>query len=95
MISIRNASVTVVGGLVFALGLMGCVNEGRAQPQVPETTSATASYDPSSMYQPSPNSRALAVQPPPTVTGHTGASTTACSDSPGAAITSPNLRACP
>ncbi|WP_394828653.1 hypothetical protein [Pendulispora albinea] len=87
MISIRNASLIAALGL----GLMGCVSEGRAQPQ----TSASANADPSSVYQPSPNYRPLAVRPPVAVTGEPGPSVDPTCNSAGAAITSPNLRACP
>jgi len=59
---------------LLAFGLMGCATEGFAQTRSPESngTSSYASYDPSSFYQPSPNARPLAVQPPRNVTGAVG-----------------------
>jgi len=70
MNTVRFASLVAT----FAFGLMGCATEGLGQAQTAGASSATASYDPSSFYQPSPNSRPLAVQPPPTVTGAVGGS---------------------
>ncbi|WP_394834610.1 hypothetical protein LVJ94_49755 [Pendulispora rubella] len=61
MNSIRLASV--VGA--FAFGLVGYASEALAE-------SPVGSVDPSSIYQPSPNSRPLAVQPPVGVTGVVG-----------------------
>ncbi|WP_394847848.1 hypothetical protein LZC95_10340 [Pendulispora brunnea] len=52
-----------------AFGLMACATHGVGQPQ---TGASVASYDPSSVYQPSPNARPLAVAPPVTVTGGVG-----------------------
>ncbi|WP_394837337.1 hypothetical protein LVJ94_10560 [Pendulispora rubella] len=68
MFSLRSASL--VGSFVFAaFGLMACAAQGVGQPQ---TGASIANYDPSSVYQPSPNSRPLAVAPPVTVTGGVG-----------------------
>jgi len=61
MNSIRFASLVAS----FAVGLVGYASEARAE-------SSAASFDPSSIYQPSPNSRPLAVQPPVGVTGAVG-----------------------
>ncbi|WP_394833402.1 hypothetical protein LVJ94_43540 [Pendulispora rubella] len=61
MNSIRLASL--VGA--FAVGLVGYASEARAE-------SPAAGVDPSSIYQPTPNSRPLAVQPPVSVTGVVG-----------------------
>ncbi|HWL89149.1 MAG TPA: hypothetical protein VNO21_25275 [Polyangiaceae bacterium] len=62
MISIRKASFIAV----VAFGLMGCATQGIASPSAPLMADASSSY------QPSPNARPLAVQPPSTVTGAVG-----------------------
>jgi len=103
MVSIRNASIVVAASFVGALGLMGCVNEGRAQSQTPATASTydpSASSDPSNLYTPSSDSNALAVSPPPTVTGRPGNegttnTTKGCVEVGSAAAASPNRRLCP
>jgi len=65
MFSIRSASVIAT----VAFGLMGYATEGFAE--TPASHAAT-NYDPSSLYQPTPNSRPLAVAPPVGVTGAVG-----------------------
>ncbi|WP_394845060.1 hypothetical protein LZC95_49410 [Pendulispora brunnea] len=60
MNSIRLASMVAS----FAFGLVGYASQAFAE--------TPASFDPSSTYQPSPNSRPLAVQPPVSVTGVVG-----------------------
>ncbi|WP_394845065.1 hypothetical protein LZC95_49435 [Pendulispora brunnea] len=61
MNSIRFASMVAA----FAVGLVGYASEALAEQPVGQV-------DPSSIYQPTPNSRPLAVQPPVTVTGVVG-----------------------
>ena len=85
MFSLRSASL--VASLAF--GLMGCAAQGVGQPQ---TGASVASYDASSLYQPSPNYRPLAV----TVTGAAAPRTAHCTVAESGSVgVSPNARLCP
>ena len=100
MNTVRFASLVAT----FAFGLMGCATEGLGRPHA-AGISPTASYDPSSFYQPSPNAAPLAVEPSRTVTGAVGGSfqkVAPASNGPSASLApasfyepSPNFRLTP
>ncbi|WP_394823513.1 hypothetical protein [Pendulispora albinea] len=85
--SVRSVSVVIA----MALGLMACAGQSRG-------TSAYAGHDPSSIYQPTPSSPPLAVNPPITVTGTPGTAqgVPGCEESVASSGSgSPNRRLCP
>ncbi|WP_394837338.1 hypothetical protein LVJ94_10565 [Pendulispora rubella] len=85
MLALRSASLVAS----VAFGLMGCAAQGVGQPH---TGASVASYDASTLYQPSPNYRPLAV----TVTREVGTRTAHCTAAEqGSVGMSPNARLCP
>ncbi|WP_394847849.1 hypothetical protein LZC95_10345 [Pendulispora brunnea] len=99
MFSLRSASlvapVTFATFATFAMfatfaaiGSMGCAAQGVGQPQ----TASVASNDASSLYQPSPNYRPLAVSVSPASATRTAQCTAVEGGSVGV---SPNARLCP